>query len=171
MSQTPEERRAKAAKRQADRKARETAAGRVRRAYFATEAEHNALASHLEALRSSRRKGDILVADPGDVLPEFRAVVLTPAVCRTCGEDMIGDGFNTAIRCPGAEVNYAEPDAGPFHCTERYPVDCKAQRDALAAAVLRIEPVPLKSGGFACALAIGVDTWANLKAAALAAID
>lgn len=55
-------------KRQAARAARELAAGRVRRGYYATPTEHESLAAHLRALRG---RGAI-VADPDDVLPEFR---------------------------------------------------------------------------------------------------
>ena len=75
MPQTPEQRRAKAAKRQAERVTREKALGRSRRPYFATDQEHAALDALLTRLRSLRRKSDLLVAAPEDVLPEFRATL------------------------------------------------------------------------------------------------
>lgn len=43
--------------------------------------------------------------------------------CRDCGENLEGDGYKIAIRCPNIDelryeevVAYAEPDAGPFYC-------------------------------------------------------
>lgn len=59
-------------KRQAARVARELAAGRVRRGYFATPAEHTALCEHLDLLRG-RARFDTPVADAGDVLEEFKS--------------------------------------------------------------------------------------------------
>ena len=61
-------------KRQAARAARELAAGRVRRGYYATPTEHTALAEHLSLLRGSVRLGEISVADASDVLEEFKAI-------------------------------------------------------------------------------------------------
>lgn len=36
--------------------------------------------------------------------------------CKTCGEEMIGNGYNTVIHCPYADTDYIEPDANPVHC-------------------------------------------------------
>ena len=55
-------------KRQSARTARELAAGRVRRGYFATPAEHESVTAHLRALRGR----GATVASPEGVLPEFR---------------------------------------------------------------------------------------------------
>lgn len=40
--------------------------------------------------------------------------------CKTCGERMEGDGYTRVVHCPNAldtELDYAEPDANPIHCT------------------------------------------------------
>lgn len=60
--------RAASAARQRELKARNAALGRVRRGYYATPTEHESITAHLQALRG---RGAI-VADPDDVLPEFR---------------------------------------------------------------------------------------------------
>lgn len=41
--------------------------------------------------------------------------------CDNCGEEMIGDGYRSAIHCPNADIDdfwYNEPDANPVHCKE-----------------------------------------------------
>lgn len=52
MKQSIEETRAKAAKRQADRKVREAKADRVRRGHYATPNEHASIVAHLAELRA-----------------------------------------------------------------------------------------------------------------------
>lgn len=45
----------------------------------------------------------------------------TPIVCKTCGENMDGDGYKSVIHCPQADedqVSCAEPDANPIECQE-----------------------------------------------------
>lgn len=40
--------------------------------------------------------------------------------CRTCGERMIGDGYNTVLHCPNVPWDdhiSVEPDAQPIHCS------------------------------------------------------
>lgn len=51
---------------------RQRALGRVRRGYYATPAEHTELVTRLDELRAHIRVGDVLIADPDDVLPEYR---------------------------------------------------------------------------------------------------
>ena len=39
-------------------------------------------------------------------------------ICK-CGEQMIGDGYTSAIHCPNADLDkhlYNEPDANPVEC-------------------------------------------------------
>tara|TARA_B100000029_G_scaffold378399_1_gene373147 strand:+ start:1010 stop:1324 length:315 start_codon:yes stop_codon:yes gene_type:complete len=38
--------------------------------------------------------------------------------CKTCGEDLIGDGFTIVLHCPYADADYFEPDADAVYCTE-----------------------------------------------------
>lgn len=39
--------------------------------------------------------------------------------CRTCGEEMSGDGYRVVLHCPGAQdYESHEPDAAPVHCVE-----------------------------------------------------
>lgn len=37
-------------------------------------------------------------------------------ICKTCGEDMIGDGYTSALHCPNVDAYDLEPDANPKHC-------------------------------------------------------
>jgi hypothetical protein len=43
--------------------------------------------------------------------------------CKTCGENLYGDGYKTVYHCPNAieqkdaEIEIAEPDANPIYCT------------------------------------------------------
>lgn len=37
-------------------------------------------------------------------------------ICKDCNEQMIGDGFTTVYRCPNADTEGFEPDAGPINC-------------------------------------------------------
>ena len=40
-------------------------------------------------------------------------------ICKECGEQMIGDGFNFAIRCPNSNPQlseFNEPDTEPVYC-------------------------------------------------------
>jgi len=39
--------------------------------------------------------------------------------CSKCNEDLVGDGYTSALHCPYAEdedYSYAAPDEGPFYC-------------------------------------------------------
>lgn len=36
--------------------------------------------------------------------------------CKTCGEDMSGDGYTTPIHCMHADPEGREADAAPLHC-------------------------------------------------------
>lgn len=40
--------------------------------------------------------------------------------CKVCGEDLVGDGYSTAIHCPNKDVDdlYLEPDADVVYCEE-----------------------------------------------------
>lgn len=41
-------------------------------------------------------------------------------VCKNCGDDMSGDGYNLPYHCINAYEEdwwYSAPDEGPFHCT------------------------------------------------------
>lgn len=43
--------------------------------------------------------------------------------CRTCGEEMSGDGYRVVLHCPGAtDYDSYEPDAAPVHCADVTPV-------------------------------------------------
>ena len=37
--------------------------------------------------------------------------------CKTCGENLIGDGWTMTIHCPYADAEYVEPDADVIYCT------------------------------------------------------
>lgn len=40
-------------------------------------------------------------------------------ICKECGEEMSGDGFNFPIRCPNSKPElseFNEPDANPVYC-------------------------------------------------------
>ena len=39
--------------------------------------------------------------------------------CKTCGEDMTGDGYKAALHCPSTDASDREPDADPLHCAAR----------------------------------------------------
>lgn len=42
-------------------------------------------------------------------------------ICKTCGDDMYGDGYSISYRCISAENwEYSAPDEGPFYCTEEH---------------------------------------------------
>jgi hypothetical protein len=44
-------------------------------------------------------------------------------VCRTCGNDMIGDGYTTVRHCVNVDIDPSsgiEADAGPLYCCGRY---------------------------------------------------
>ncbi len=37
-------------------------------------------------------------------------------ICKTCGEDMTGDGFKSRIQCPNYQGEDCAPDSSPAHC-------------------------------------------------------
>lgn len=46
-------------------------------------------------------------------------------ICKHCGNDMLGDGYNSVYRCVNireplySEIEeFAEPDSGPWYCSE-----------------------------------------------------
>ena len=41
-------------------------------------------------------------------------------ICKTCGEEMEGDGYTVVIHCPNVETYgmCIEPDANPVHCED-----------------------------------------------------
>lgn len=41
-------------------------------------------------------------------------------ICKTCGEEMEGDGYTVALHCPNVEIYdmCIEPDANPVFCDE-----------------------------------------------------
>jgi hypothetical protein len=43
-------------------------------------------------------------------------------ICKTCGENMIGDGYTTPYHCPNIDIigSGIEPDANPIHCIEDF---------------------------------------------------
>lgn len=38
--------------------------------------------------------------------------------CKTCGENLIGDGYTVVVHCPNTDPFDVEPDANPIHCEE-----------------------------------------------------
>ena len=43
-------------------------------------------------------------------------------ICKTCGENMIGDGYTIPYHCPNVDIIGfgIEPDANPIHCIEDF---------------------------------------------------
>jgi len=42
-------------------------------------------------------------------------------ICKTCGEDMSGDGYTMPYHCSNRSEDewlYSEPDSGPWYCEE-----------------------------------------------------
>lgn len=37
-------------------------------------------------------------------------------ICKTCGDDMVGDGVTRVVHCPSVDCDDVEPDANPVHC-------------------------------------------------------
>lgn len=40
--------------------------------------------------------------------------------CPNCGDEMLGDGYTSVLKCPqttDADVEYAEADSGPWYCS------------------------------------------------------
>ena len=42
-------------------------------------------------------------------------------VCHNCGNDLVGDGYTTALHCESVDVPVdREPDASPLYCSYPY---------------------------------------------------
>ncbi len=57
-------------------------------------------------------------------------------ICKTCGDDMVGDGVTRVVHCPSVDCDDVEPDANPIHCG---PVEKSQKVDQLTVALERTE--------------------------------